>query len=207
MPAPPWRAALGVYAGALWYNSGIYLTGTAAEKLKYVPVYIVCGTQDGLLGNNQTAYSLLQGAGNTDIFFTTFTGGHESLLENWQNMYSWIKNYTNDRISSLEINKINLDYNLQNNFPNPFNPTTKIRFTIQTPPRSSPLLKGRIKEGFVTLKVYDILGNEIETLVNEAKPAGNYEVEFDGSNLSSGIYFYRLCAQDFVKSNKMMLLK
>ena len=60
---------------------------------------------------------------------------------------------------------------------------------------------------FVTLKVYDVLGNEIATLVNEEKAAGNYEVEFNATQLSSGIYFYRLQANDFTQIKKMILLK
>ncbi len=85
-------------------------------------------------------------------------------------------------------------YNLLQNYPNPFNPTTSMQFTIGS-------------RQFVSLKVYDILGREIETLVNEEKPAGEYEVEFDGSNLPSGIYFYRLKAGEFTETRKMVLLR
>jgi len=60
---------------------------------------------------------------------------------------------------------------------------------------------------FVTLKVYDVLGNEVATLVNEEKPAGSYEVEFKATELSSGIYFYKLQSKGFVESKKMLLLK
>lgn len=85
---------------------------------------------------------------------------------------------------------------LQQNYPNPFNPGTVIRYAI------SDLQ-------FVTLKVYDLLGKEVATLVNEEKPAGSYNVEFNRQNLqlSSGVYFYRLCAGDFVETKKMILLK
>jgi hypothetical protein len=69
------------------------------------------------------------------------------------------------------------------------------------------LVKGRTKEGFVTLKVYDILGREIATLVNEEKPAGEYEVEFNAANLPSGIYFYQLNAGSYSETKKMVLLK
>jgi hypothetical protein len=86
------------------------------------------------------------------------------------------------------------DYSLSNNFPNPFNPTTNIRFQIAD-------------FGFVSLKVYDVLGNEITTLVNEEKPVGSYEVEFNASNLPSGVYFYRLQAGSFNQIKKMILLK
>ncbi len=86
------------------------------------------------------------------------------------------------------------NYILYQNYPNPFNPTTNIQFSI---PHS----------GIVTLKVYDVLGNEIRTLVNEEKTAGTYNIEFDGSNLASEIYFYVLRTGGFVQSRKMLLLK
>jgi photosystem II stability/assembly factor-like uncharacterized protein len=112
----------------------------------------------------------------------------------------------------VEIITLPSEYNLSQNYPNPFNPVTKIRFSIPTPPSSSPLIKGRNEVGFVTLKVYDILGNEVATLVNEYKPAGSYEVEFnshsgEGQNISSGIYFYQLKADNFLETKKMILLK
>jgi len=85
-------------------------------------------------------------------------------------------------------------YRLEQNYPNPFNPTTNIGFSISD-------------FGFVTLKVYDILGKEVATLVDEYKPAGEYEVEFNASTLPSGVYFYQLKAGSFVKTNKMILLR
>jgi len=97
-------------------------------------------------------------------------------------------------IEEQEINEIPAAYSVTQNFPNPFNPTTKITFSI-------PELS------FITLKVFDVLGNEIITLFNEEKPAGTYEVEFDGSELTSGIYFYQLQAGSFVKTKKMVLMK
>ncbi|MCK5087226.1 MAG: T9SS type A sorting domain-containing protein, partial [Melioribacteraceae bacterium] len=75
-----------------------------------------------------------------------------------------------------------------------FNPTTTIKYQI---PEIS----------FVTLIVYDVLGNEIAVLVNEENPAGNYEVEFDGYGLISGIYFYKLQAGSYVETKKMILIK
>jgi len=86
------------------------------------------------------------------------------------------------------------EFYLYQNYPNPFNPITTLQYTVNT-------------KQFVTLKIYDILGREITTLINEEKPAGNYEVEFDASNLSSGIYFYRLKAGNLVKTKKMVLLR
>jgi hypothetical protein len=110
-----------------------------------------------------------------------------------------------------------LEFSLEQNYPNPFNPTTKIKYTIPTPPSSSPLVKGRNEVGFVTLKVYDVLGNEIATLVNEEKPTGGYEVEFsakggsasggNATSLPSGIYFYKLQSGNYIQTKKMILLK
>ncbi|MEJ5262844.1 MAG: carboxypeptidase regulatory-like domain-containing protein [Ignavibacterium sp.] len=106
--------------------------------------------------------------------------------------------------SSVDEDLVAQDFILYQNFPNPFNPFTKIRFVI---PASSlnPFSKG---EGtFVTLKVYNLLGNEIATLVNDYKAAGSYEVEFNASNLSSGIYFYQLQSGSFIQTKKMLMLK
>ena len=107
----------------------------------------------------------------------------------------------------IDIGESPAPFDLYQNFPNPFNPTTTITYTIPTTPKSSPLTNGRTKEGFVKLKVYDILGNEVATLVNEEKPAGEYKVKFDGSNLPSGIYFYQLKAGNFIQTKKMILLR
>mgnify|MGYP005841800707 FL=1 len=102
------------------------------------------------------------------------------------------------------------EYKLYQNYPNPFNPTTTIGFSIpaQSVIARSPFIDATTKQSqHVTLKVYDILGREVATLVNEQKPAGNYEVKFDARGLSSGIYFYKLQAGNFVQMKKMILLR
>ncbi|MEJ5263516.1 MAG: M1 family aminopeptidase [Ignavibacterium sp.] len=109
-----------------------------------------------------------------------------------------------------EENDLPVNFSLEQNYPNPFNPTTKIRFVIPNEVRNLKDFSSqapRNDKTLVTLKVYDILGNEIATLVNEEKPAGVYEVEFDASNLSSGIYLYILKANSFVETKKMSLIK
>ena len=90
--------------------------------------------------------------------------------------------------------KIPQTFSLEQNYPNPFNPSTTIRYQIP-------------KAGFVKLKVFDILGNEITTLVNEYKMPSNYQVIFDGSKYASGVYFYQLVVNNFVSIKKMILLK
>ena len=94
----------------------------------------------------------------------------------------------------VEVEIAPTKFALQQNYPNPFNPSTKISW--QSPVGS-----------WQTLKIYDILGKEIATLVNEEKPAGNYEVDFNASQLASGIYYYQLRAGDYVETKKMILLK
>lgn len=83
---------------------------------------------------------------------------------------------------------------LYQNYPNPYNPTTTIYYSIPHP-------------SYITIIIFDALGREIETLVSEEKSSGNYKIEFDGSKLSSGIYFYRIQAGDFLETKKMILLK
>jgi hypothetical protein len=92
------------------------------------------------------------------------------------------------------LNNIPKEFSLLQNYPNPFNPRTTIKYLI---PQTS----------FVTITVYDILGKEVSKLVNEEKLSGSYEVQFDGSKLSSGVYFYRLHAGSFFKTKKLVLLK
>ena len=87
-----------------------------------------------------------------------------------------------------------VSFNLYQNYPNPFNPTTEIKYSI-------------LNDGFTTLKIYDMLGREVKTLVNEEKPAGIYNVYFDASKLSSGIYFYSITSGSFHQTRKMVLAK
>ncbi|MGD1007418.1 MAG: S8 family serine peptidase [Ignavibacteriaceae bacterium] len=92
------------------------------------------------------------------------------------------------------VSQIPTVYALFNNYPNPFNPSTIIQYQLPT-------------NGMVTIKVYDILGREVKTLVNDYKTAGNYSVSFDASKLASGIYFYQIRAGNFITTKKMMLVK
>ena len=102
-----------------------------------------------------------------------------------------------DLVSDVEENEnqaVTSSFLLEQNYPNPFNPNTKIKYSIQ-------------QSSDVIIKIFDILGNEITTLVNEEKPSGSYEVEFNATSLPSGIYFYQLLAGSFVETKKMILMK
>ncbi len=103
-------------------------------------------------------------------------------------------NITVTGVEDSQNKNIPENYTLYQNYPNPFNPSTTIKYSI---PQAS----------FVTLKIYDILGREVTSLVNGDKPAGTYNVEFRGSNLSSGVYFYRLQAGSFTQTKKFILMK
>jgi len=94
----------------------------------------------------------------------------------------------------LENKIIPVKFALYQNYPNPFNPNTKISW-------QAPV------SGWQTLKVYDVLGNEIATLVNEEKPAGNYEIDFNAGELASNVYIYRITIGDYSAIRKMILMK
>jgi len=96
--------------------------------------------------------------------------------------------------TSIEDELVPIQYALQQNYPNPFNPSTTIRFSIP-------------KDCKVKLLIYDILGRQVAELINENLNVGSYEILFDGSNLSSGQYIYRLITDDKIFNKKMLLLK
>jgi hypothetical protein len=109
----------------------------------------------------------------------------------------------NGTTSADENNGLSPDnYQLFQNYPNPFNPRTTIKYNI-------PIVTLRLaqSDATVTLKVYDLLGREVAVLVDEFKPAGSYEVEFDATHFSSGTYFYRLTSGDFAEAKKLIILK
>jgi hypothetical protein len=99
-------------------------------------------------------------------------------------------------LASTDVNDANISYSfqLEQNYPNPFNPSTTISYSIP-------------KAGHVSLKVYDMLGSEVATLIHENKSKGFYEVNFDASKLFSGVYIYQLRVNDYISSKKMILLK
>jgi hypothetical protein len=125
---------------------------------------------------------------NTMAFSTLYYNGN--LFTGRSNGIYWLP-YTPSNIDDDMVAK---DFVLYQNYPNPFNPITNIQFRI---PNSE----------FICLKVYDVIGNEIITLVDEYKSAGSYEVEFSGEGLSSGVYFFRLQTGSYTETKKMVLLR
>jgi hypothetical protein len=146
---------------------------------------------------------------------SSYQGDFISLLANGSKLYSiWMDDYSGTYqiwtalidLNTIGINKIDTKvpekYSIFQNYPNPFNPSTRIRFDIP----QYAILSGANNQ-WVELKIYDILGHELTTLVNEHLQPGTYEIQWDGSNYPSGTYFYKIDAGDFVQSKKMILIK
>lgn len=146
--------------------------------------------------DNKSYRADLSGIGNRTIKLGLNVANNFAADYSLSNIYSFNQKLAKSNISNLSWNdaKTVKEFSLGQNYPNPFNPSTKIKYQLP-------------KDGFVTLKVYDILGNEVATLVNEEKIAGKYEANFNASSLASGVYIYKIQAGDFVNSKKMILLK
>lgn len=126
-----------------------------------------------------------------------FTDDIHLRVENENEMIAQVINVSGKSDSTVNVVTEAMNPNkfeLMQNYPNPFNPTTNIRYTLSS-------------KQFVVLKVYDALGNEVAILVNEEKPAGSYEVEFKGNDLTSGVYYYRMEAGEFKNTKKVVLIK
>ncbi|RCK73970.1 MAG: peptidase S8 and S53, subtilisin, kexin, sedolisin [Ignavibacteriae bacterium] len=136
--------------------------------------------------NDGKVYKLLDKSGNIDISMIA-SGATQINYGNTNKLYLKVNK---SAIKSSEI----MQFELMQNYPNPFNPTTVISYSIPD-------------EALVTLEIYDVLGSKVATLVNELKTAGNYNINFDASNLSGGIYFYRLTAGKYSSFKKMVLIK
>jgi hypothetical protein len=153
----------------------IYLTTEAIPQV--VKGKIVDENGDGLSSVNLQLYV------NPDIYNATTSSDGSFIF---------------DIVTGVEEGQIPSGYAVSNNFPNPFNPVTKIKYQLP-------------KDNHVTIKVFNILGEEITTLVNESKQTGYYEIEFNGRSaaggLASGVYLYRIEAGEFVSVKKMVLAK
>ncbi|MFZ1289659.1 MAG: two-component regulator propeller domain-containing protein [Melioribacteraceae bacterium] len=186
--------------------------------------WVVYNTSNSELPNNYLSCLAVDSIGNIWIG-TQFDGLTKFDGTNWTNFSYWNSGLSSDDIMSLAFDKFNnlwigtnnsisvfkeggivlstqekdvmkmpTNFILKQNYPNPFNPSTTIEYSI---PQKSQ----------VTIKIYDLLGREITTLINEEKPVGNYFVKFDGGSLTSGVYFYRLQSNTFSQTRKLILLK
>jgi len=139
-----------------------------------------------------------------DVWYPTNGGFYfNDMLGNYYFLVGSEINLFYGKITDIEEIELTVsNYSLSQNYPNPFNPSTTIKYTIPN------VVDAKFASTTnVTLKIYDILGREVRTLVNKEQKPGNYEVKFDASNLSSGLYFYRITSGSFIKTMKMILLK
>jgi hypothetical protein len=179
-------------------SSNIYVTGGTVELNGGWNCITIMYDSNGV----QQALKKFNGNGNSE------DEGFALALDNWNNIL--VTGRTSDSVNSFDYltikygpnlveikelsSKVPAEYILYQNYPNPFNPSTTFRYSIPT-------------QSKVVIKVYDILGNEIATLMDEEKSVGTYELTWKAQNFSSGIYFYQLKAGEFVNTKKMILLK
>ena len=195
-----------LYKGALYISTDMCSTWTFIDTLINSQVglsYSIGSTEGMIIGTKELGVFLFSDEGDslgsrneglTNLNVQALTLDNNGYVypgtENgvWRRPLSEIVTSVNDEITQPT------EFILEQNYPNPFNPSTKIKYSI---PQSSN----------IAIKVFDILGNEIETLINEEKPAGTYELTWNAVNLPSGVYFYRLRSGSFVETKKMVLLK
>jgi len=182
-PAKVWYSSLDSYDSKVFFSSDTGKTWTKEFGLNNLWFNDIIFTDE----NNGWLLANAPATGIKTRIFRTTNGGQGGIVVSIDN-------------DGTDINP--MGFKLKQNYPNPFNPSTKIKYTIP-----SVTLRQAQSDINVTLKVYDILGREVATLVNEEKPAGTYEVEFDGTGLPSGIYFYKLTAGKFSSTKKLVLLK
>ena len=169
---------VGMYKSGTFIGSGV--AGTKNSASSYTKLTAQISYFDQSVPDKATIYITL-----IDSFFNLQSAGTIALLDDI---------YFDQPTDVKDQESFNLSYSLSQNYPNPFNPSTKISWQLPS-------------GCWQTLKVYDVLGNEIAVLVDEYKPAGSYETEWNIANLPSGVYIYQLRAGDFVQTKKMVLLR
>jgi len=209
--AYPWTLAWNDNTNNIVGNSGQLLTGYPAT---------VEG-QKNFLADEINVIQNIQGNNGLGMFYwepdwisaPTFGSSWENLalFDFDGELLNSISVFDSTLTNISQSNELQTSFVLFQNYPNPFNPVTKIRYAIPTSPLNlSPYRGEKNRQRFVTLKVYDILGNEVAILVDEYKAPGDYEVEINSSSFkkfSSGVYFYQLRAGDFSQTKKMVLLR
>jgi hypothetical protein len=175
---------------------------TIAAKGFYVIVVDGSAASDFGLSNSGEEVWLEDGTGTVvdDVTFPALAAGETYARvpdgsTTWKILTTYTKGATNGTSTGIYTSSaIRTTYQLQQNYPNPFNPTTKIQFSIP-------------KSGIVRLSIYNILGQEVASLLNQELSQGLYSVNFDASNLDNGVYIYSIQAGDFSQTKKMILLK
>ncbi len=157
-------------------------------------VYLYYKENSNIPANDVLSLDLLEEKDSTEVWTTCY---------DWTDFkYTGLTIFKYSTVTSVKNNNpTTFGFELKQNYPNPFNPATKIEYSIPNVKTSN------FTQTRVTLKIYDLLGREIQTLVNKFQKPGNYSVQFNAGNLPSGVYVYRLQAGDLVRSRKMILIK
>jgi parallel beta-helix repeat protein len=195
----------GSEAFGLWYGGTTYFTytGIYENNMDSIPEFTSLNQYIYLLddlspcidtGDPDTIYNDIEDLSNPGFAEWPSKG----TLRNDIGVYGGPYVLTYEYVTAIEDESnpdlIKQQFSLLQNYPNPFNPSTTIKYQIS-------------EISFITLKIYDVLGNEVATIVNEEKQVGEYEIEFSGNELTSGIYFYQLRAGNYIKTKKMLILK
>ena len=200
-----------VLNGELPYNPiiAVNLTDSSVSTIVNTNISAIDGLTADQFGNYYFSSWTTDKVYRYDASFTNppevISSGHNNpadIFYNQLNNVLVVPNFHSNTVDMIPVTPMEVRENeylpsgfrLQQNYPNPFNPITRIKYEIPQLTNSS-------------LMVYDVLGNEIATLVNEEKPAGIYEVEFDATGLPSGIYFYQLKVENYIQTKKMMVIK
>jgi hypothetical protein len=165
---------------------------------KYIFSTYLVGGYDSIQVHSGQSCDLNAGYINGERYVKYVTNDTDAEVWGDWSQHPWDSNFwltgTSIPTNVEDINLTAHHFKLEQNYPNPFNPTTKISWQASI-------------SSWQTLKVYDMLGREIATLIDEYKPAGNYDVEFDANDFPSGIYFYQLKTENFVETKKLILMK
>jgi predicted esterase len=178
-------AALGLHAAAITND---LLEDTVCNELVDMPIYFVYGSYDGYIEVGQIFYDLLYAAGNREMEFVTFEGGHDYRQEDVESMYLWMRQYTT---SIQETSVLTTDFI---SYPNPFQNTTHISYTLS----ASQNLR---------IEIFNSFGQPVKLLVNKTRPAGNYIENWTPGNLPSGIYYYRISISNNTITRKLIYNK
>lgn len=194
-----------VFSNCGWLSAVTYINNLELYSLflnndkKDIKFFSIWGTYEGLLPNFSRNLRELLLSKNYEFTWAQYNEGHNFGFWSSHIDEMLINFFPAETTTSVQTAGIPESFSLMQNYPNPFNPSTTINFTITN--------SGEQVGSFTTLKIYDVLGKEITTLVNEYKPAGNYKAQFNATNITSGVYFYKLTSGNFSETKKMILLK
>jgi hypothetical protein len=171
-------------------------TGWIGSKIVYMPISgdvgINLSTTNG--GSTWTTSSFAGTENSDNAWSIFFVDANNGWFTSDDGMIGHTTNGSSTGVRNAEVNQTPLGFSLQQNYPNPFNPSTVIGYQVSS-------------LGKVRLNVYDVLGREVATLVNDVKPAGSYTATFNAANVPSGVYFYRLQTSSFTETKRLVVLK